>query len=125
MFDLFHAGHLEALHTAKALGDSLLVGVATDADAASYKRTPVIPYAQRCRILASISAVDEVICGPWYPTETFYHTWRIDLHGQDADQPDFYVTAQRLGIVRCVGRSPAAETSDIIRRVVTDYGAHD
>lgn len=125
VFDLFHAGHLDALHKAKVLGDYLIVGVATDEDAASYKRTPVIPYDQRCRILASINAVDEVICGPLYPTEAFYQKWCIDIHCQDADQQDFYVMAKRLGIVRFVGRSPAAETSDIIRRILTDYGSHD
>jgi cytidyltransferase-like protein len=125
VFDLFHAGHLEALQKAKALGDYLLVGVATDEDAASYKRTPVIPYAQRCQILASINSVDAVICGPLYPTEAFYQTWRIDIHCQDADQQDFYVTAKRLGIIRFVGRSPAAETSNIIRRILTDYGSPD
>ena len=125
VFDLFHVGHLEALQKAKALGDYLIVGVATDEDAASYKRIPVIPYDQRCRILASIDSVDEVICSPLYPTEAFYQQWHIDIHCQDADQQDFYTTAKQLKIARFVGRSPAAETSNIIRRILTDYGPHD
>ena len=125
VFDLFHVGHLEALQKAKALGDYLLVGVLTDEDAASYKRIPVIPYEQRCRILASIDSVDEVICARMRPTEAFYQQWRIDVQCQDADQQDFYVTAKRLGLVRFVGRSPATETSAIIRRILTDYGSSD
>ena len=125
VFDLFHVGHLEALQKAKALGDYLIVGMATDEDAASYKRMPVIPYEQRCRIIASIDSVDAVIRGPLYPTEAFYRKWEIDIHCQDADQQDFYVTAKQMGIIRFVGRSPAAETSAIICQILKDYGPHD
>lgn len=121
VFDLFHAGHLDALERAARLGDELIVGVATDADTVSYKRTPVIPFEQRCRIVAAINCVNEVIRCPMYPTVEFYRRWRIDLHCQGDDLNDYYALAKQLGIIHFVGRSTATETSAIIRRVMDHY----
>ncbi len=45
--DLFHAGHVALLRAARALGDELVVGVLSDADAAAYKRTPVMTLEER------------------------------------------------------------------------------
>ena len=61
VFDLLHAGHVEALRRAREQGDELIVGVLSDADAASYKRVPVIPYAQRHFVVSALSMVDRVI----------------------------------------------------------------
>ena len=47
IFDLFHAGHLEAVQQCVALGDRVIIGVTGDADAAGYKRPPVIGEAAR------------------------------------------------------------------------------
>ena len=42
VFDLFHAGHLEAIQQCAALGDRVIIGVTGDSDAASYKRAPIM-----------------------------------------------------------------------------------
>ena len=60
-FDVFHIGHLRVLERAKALGDRLVVGVSSDALNRSKKgRDPVFPQAERLRIVAALSVVDDV-----------------------------------------------------------------
>jgi len=61
-FDLLHIGHLDLLEYCKTLGDKFVVGVASDEVVASYKRNvPVIPLAERMRMLKSLECVDDVV----------------------------------------------------------------
>jgi len=61
-FDLLHIGHLDLLEYCKTLGDKFVVGVASDEVVASYKRNvPVIPLAERMRMLKSLACVDDVV----------------------------------------------------------------
>ena len=61
-FDLLHIGHLDLLEYCKTLGDKFVVGVASDEVVASYKRNvPIIPLAQRMRMLKSLACVDDVV----------------------------------------------------------------
>lgn len=61
IWDLFHRGHLQLLKRAKALGDILIVGVATDRLAEEYKRKPIIPLEQRMEIVEAVRYVDAVV----------------------------------------------------------------
>ena len=61
-FDLLHIGHLDLLEYCKTLGAKFVVGVASDAVVASYKKNvPVIPLAQRMRMLKALECVDDVV----------------------------------------------------------------
>lgn len=61
-WDLFHVGHLNILERSKALGDYLIVGVSTEELIAEYKGLPpVIPFAERARIVAAVRCVDKVV----------------------------------------------------------------
>ncbi|WP_218972989.1 adenylyltransferase/cytidyltransferase family protein [Labilibaculum manganireducens] len=61
-FDLFHYGHLNILENSKKLCEHLIVGVSTDELIFKSKgKKPVIPYAERAKIISSIRFVDEVI----------------------------------------------------------------
>ena len=62
-FDLVHAGHIEYLKKARALGDYLIVAVLSDAIVARlYDKTrPIIPQKERMEILSAFSIVDSVI----------------------------------------------------------------
>ena len=86
VFDLFHRGHLEALKKAKNIDENvvLIVGVVSDEDAESYKRSPIICYEDRLEIIKSIKYVDKIIekC-PLIVTEEFLNDNKIDLvvHG--------------------------------------------
>ena len=118
VFDLFHAGHLQALKRAKSLGDVLIVGVLSDEDAASYKRVPIIPYAERFAIIQSIQFVDFVMPGPKFETRQFYIDHNIDWHCQGDQLEGFYEAAKSLNILKIIGRSDITDTSQIIQRVV-------
>jgi D-sedoheptulose 7-phosphate isomerase len=62
-FDLLHAGHIDLLERARALGDRLVVGLNSDSSVRSIKGPgrPYIPEDDRKRILLGLRAVDEVI----------------------------------------------------------------
>ena len=62
-FDLLHAGHVQYLESAGALGDRLVVAVNDDASVARLKGAarPVMPLAQRMTVLAGLASVDWVV----------------------------------------------------------------
>lgn len=67
-FDLLHVGHLALLNKCRALGDTLVVGVASDNVVNSYKpNVPVIPLDQRREMLEALRCVDVV--RPYYELE--------------------------------------------------------
>ena len=60
-FDLLHVGHLVLLEHCRTLGDSLVVGVASDKVVNSYKpNVPVIPLNQRMEMIKALKCVDDV-----------------------------------------------------------------
>ena len=60
-FDLLHVGHLALLEYCKTLGDTFVVGVASDEVVNSYKpNVPVIPLKQRIEMLKALTCVDDV-----------------------------------------------------------------
>jgi rfaE bifunctional protein nucleotidyltransferase chain/domain len=61
-FDILHAGHINYLEAARALGDVLLVGVTSDAAVAALKGAgrPVNTAADRAAVLAALQSVDAV-----------------------------------------------------------------
>ena len=62
-FDLLHAGHVEYLSRARAMGDRLLVAVNDDASVRALKGDgrPVTPLEDRLTVLAALSSVDWVV----------------------------------------------------------------
>jgi rfaE bifunctional protein nucleotidyltransferase chain/domain len=61
VWDILHIGHLNLLRRAKALGDTLIVGVLTDEAAERYKPRPVMPFEQRLELVRALRMVDDVI----------------------------------------------------------------
>ena len=60
-FDLLHVGHLALLEYCKTLGDTFVVGVASDEVVNSYKpNVPIIPLEQRMEMLKALRCVDDV-----------------------------------------------------------------
>jgi rfaE bifunctional protein nucleotidyltransferase chain/domain len=62
-FDLLHAGHVATLEAARAMGDSLVVLVNSDASVRALKgpSRPLVPEADRVRVLAALGCVDAVV----------------------------------------------------------------
>ena len=60
VFDLFHIGHVRMLRAARALGDSLVVGINSDSSARRLKgrARPTVPQFARAEIVAAVRGVD-------------------------------------------------------------------
>ena len=63
VFDLLHPGHVDILVAARALGDSLVVGVNTDDSVRRLKgpERPVRSERERAHVLAALESVDAVV----------------------------------------------------------------
>ncbi|MDM0081959.1 D-glycero-beta-D-manno-heptose 1-phosphate adenylyltransferase [Variovorax sp. J31P179] len=62
-FDLLHPGHVRLLKAARALGDTLILGLNSDASIRALKgpERPVNPFLHRAEVLAGLAAVDYVV----------------------------------------------------------------
>eukprot|EP01022_Parablepharisma_sp_SALTPOND_P008199 TRINITY_DN135367_c0_g1_i1.p2 TRINITY_DN135367_c0_g1~~TRINITY_DN135367_c0_g1_i1.p2 ORF type:complete len:164 (-),score=68.72 TRINITY_DN135367_c0_g1_i1:83-574(-) len=63
-FDLLHAGHVDLIERARALGDWLVLGLNSDASVRSLDKgdqRPVVPQKQRAAVVAGLQAVDAVV----------------------------------------------------------------
>ena len=64
VFDIIHPGHIHTLNAAKALGDVLIVAIATDKTAQKMKKRPPLHNQELRRELVScLSMVDRAIVG--------------------------------------------------------------
>ena len=121
--DLFHAGYVELLQSARSFGDWLIVGVLSDEVAATYKRRPIMTLDERVAVVAACRYVDEVIPdAPYVVTSGFLAEHDIDVvvHGDDlSDQAvaDVYADVAAAGKLQLVPRTTGISTTDIIRRV--------
>ena len=94
VFDLFHRGHLEMLKKTKNIFNDpdntfVIIGVVSDNDAASYKRTPIINEKDRLEIIKNLKFIDKVIFpAPLVVTQEFMEQYKIDYvaHGFSNDQ---------------------------------------
>ncbi len=126
--DLFHYGHAEFLRRARELGDTLLVGIHSDATVASYKRRPVMTMSERIGVVEACRYVDEVIAdAPLSVSGEWIDRNRIDLvvHGDDIDEEAkerMYAAPAALGILRTVPYTAGISTSEILNRLRTREG---
>jgi rfaE bifunctional protein nucleotidyltransferase chain/domain len=64
VFDVLHVGHVALLEAARAEGSALVVGVNSDASVRRLGKgsdRPVVPEAERARLLAALACVDCVV----------------------------------------------------------------
>ncbi|EPS64234.1 hypothetical protein M569_10547, partial [Genlisea aurea] len=133
-FDLMHYGHANALRQAKALGDELVVGVASDEEIILYKGPPVLSMQERLTLVNGLKWVDEVIPDvPYVITEDFmnvlFNEYKIDyiVHGDDpcilSDGTDAYGLAKKAGRYKQIKRTEGVSSTDIVGRILSsaDY----
>ena len=64
VFDIIHPGHIHTLNAAKALGDVLVVAIATDKTAQKMKKRPPLHNQElRCELVTCLSMVDRGVIG--------------------------------------------------------------
>lgn len=131
-FDLLHVGHLALLEKCRALGDVVVVGVASDSVVNSYKpNVPVIPLDQREEMLGSLRCVD--IVRPYYELEYVSACKELDVDifviGEDwGNKPhnvdvESYLKAKGKKIVQ-VFYNPRTSSTIIKKNVVAQTRIH-
>lgn len=122
--DMFHAGHVELLRQARALGDRLVVGVLSDDVVAQYKRRPITTLEERVAGVRACRYVDEVVPdAPDVVTMEFVrdHDLGLVVHGDDLSDEAIskvYAEVAAAGMLRLVPRTTEVSTTELIRRVL-------
>src|SRR5215471_791952 len=127
-FDILHAGHIDLLSRARALGDALVVAINSDASVGRMKGPgrPIIPQQERAELLGGMEMVDFVCTfDEDTPLEAILHI-RPDVLVKGADW-----TANIIGQVEVEGWGGkvvalplivGCSTTGIIERVLARYG---
>lgn len=86
-FDLLHTGHVRMLRQARDLGDALVVLLNSDSSVAALKGPgrPVMPAADRARVLAALGCVDAVCIFDELSPETVLDQLRPDVWVKGGD----------------------------------------
>ena len=86
-FDLLHAGHVQVLQAARALGDCLVVCLNSDASVRRLKgpSRPLVAAADRAAVLAGITGVDAVVVFEEDTPEAVLSRLRPDVWAKGAD----------------------------------------
>jgi cytidyltransferase-like protein len=122
--DLFHPGHIEFFRQARKLGDRLIVGLVSDADAAKYKPAPIMTHSERVAVVRACRFVDSVLDepAPLYCTCQFLD--RIGAafacHGDDFPPDEishWYADLIPAGRIRVVPYTRGISSRQVIERV--------
>jgi D-beta-D-heptose 7-phosphate kinase / D-beta-D-heptose 1-phosphate adenosyltransferase len=102
-FDLLHAGHVSLLRAARRLGDCLVVCANSDASVRALKGPdrPLVPAADRVRVLAALECVDAVAVFDELTPATLLERLRPDLWVKGGDYSG--IDLAEAGVVRRYG----------------------
>jgi D-glycero-beta-D-manno-heptose 1-phosphate adenylyltransferase len=128
VFDIMHAGHLDALEEYKKQGDVLFIGLNSDKSVKEGKGEdrPYIPEMERAAMLAALACVDYVVIIDALYTEVqdvLLRTVRPDIHGNldEYGEPDNWIEWPVMQEVGAEGytckRRAGLSTSDIIQKI--------
>lgn len=132
VFDILHAGHVNLLRRARALGDVLVVGINSDASTRRLKgpRRPVNREADRLALVSALDAVDYAVIFEEDTPADVIRTVRPHVHVKGGDYQA--ETLPELEAVREVGAEIAIlslvegrSTTSLIDRIVATAGMHD
>lgn len=123
-FDLLHVGHLDYLEKARALGDALFVGLNGDASTTRLKGAgrPLIPAAERARLLAALLPVTAVIIFEDDTADGLIRALQPDIYVKGGDYaakplPERPTVEAYGGRVALIDYLPDHSTSALIARI--------
>jgi rfaE bifunctional protein nucleotidyltransferase chain/domain len=124
VFDLLHPGHVDVLTAARERGDSLIVGVNSDASVRRLKgpSRPVRSEAERAYVLAALEAVDAVVIFEQDTPLELVRTLRPSIIVKGGDYtPETVVGASDVrgwgGDVVIVPLTPGQSTTSIVEKL--------
>ena len=127
-FDLLHVGHVRYLRAARALGDTLLVAVNSDAAVRRLKGPgrPLMPVAERAELVGALVGVDAVVVFDDDRADTLIAALRPDVHAKGTDYSEESVPEREAvlaagGRVAIAGDPKAHATRDLIRIILERF----
>lgn len=130
VFDVLHAGHVSYLAWARAQGDALIVGLNTDESVRAIKgeRRPIVPFADRARVLCALRSVDAVVGFADRTPEVLLEQLRVDVHVKSSqyredELPERDVVFAHGGTIALAPHVAGTSTTDTIARIVARYCA--
>ncbi len=124
VFDILHAGHVNYLEKAKTLVDVLIVGVNSDSSVREYKgeARPVVPEAQRVKVVAALESVDYVFLFSERRNQANIEALKPDLYIKAGDYAEEGLTSADLvtsygGGIKIIPIEEDVSTSALIRRI--------
>lgn len=78
VFDVIHKGHLNILRNAKALCETLIVGVSTDELVKEKGKEAIVPFEERVELVRNLKQVDSAI--PQITTDKFKEWERLKFN---------------------------------------------
>jgi FAD synthetase len=127
VFDIIHPGHLHTLRGAKALGNVLVVVVATDTTAQKMKkRIPLHNMELRRELVSSLSMVDHAIVGhegDIFKTVEFVKPDIIALGYDQIHQEKFIIDGcKKIGVEVAIARLQSPIPDIKSSKIESDYG---
>lgn len=127
--DLFHSGHVSFLkrchEIARADDTTLLIGIHSDEEIESYKRSPVLTMSDRVAVVRSCKYVDEVIENASVKiTDAFLNKHNITkvIHAHSESEHEKYANMYTVPMSRNMFHrldySPHISTTQIIEKIV-------
>lgn len=129
-FDMFHAGHVEVLKRAKALGSYLIVGVHNDAVVNAHRglNYPIMNLHERVLSVLGCRFVDDVLIdAPWEVTPEMIASLHLSavVHGSHRDETHLqgfslehhYQAARAAGIFSLIESPSKLDVKDIVSRI--------
>ncbi len=124
VFDLLHAGHVAYLAWARAQGDALIVLLNEDATVRALKgpERPIVPFADRARVVAGLRSVDAVVGFAERTPEVLLDRLRPDVHVKSAqyrieELPERYVVEKHGGRIVLAPHHPGLSTTDLVATI--------
>lgn len=132
VFDILHTGHISYLEQAKAMGDELIVIVASDNTVRKRKHEPITPGTMRLKIINSLKPVDMAILGhDGGDMFDILKEIRPDIivlgYDQEFDEKDLEEQIKKRGLNIDVRRAThygddLTGTRRIVKRILEEYG---
>jgi D-beta-D-heptose 7-phosphate kinase/D-beta-D-heptose 1-phosphate adenosyltransferase len=125
VFDLLHVGHVSLLEAARTQGAALVVGVNSDASVRRLGKgadRPLVPEAERARLLAALACVDGVVLFDEDTPLALIQALRPDVLVKGADyEPSQIIGAAEVegwgGRVVRIPLVPHRSTTELVRRL--------
>jgi D-beta-D-heptose 7-phosphate kinase/D-beta-D-heptose 1-phosphate adenosyltransferase len=124
VFDLLHVGHVGYLAWSRAQGDALIVLLNADETVRALKgpERPIVPFADRARVLAGLRSVDAVVGFAERTPEVLLDRIRPDVHVKSAqyrieELPERYVVESHGGVLVLAPHQAGRSTTDLVAAI--------